>query len=98
VIAPLCVRGFLPQGFSRKNSCLIVSFISRYYLTSGIQSQVSDTRFLRREIRVTSCTLPQASLTIRRSVGSISMIETDRIFLVRAPVTEIDTKSIFFAW
>ena len=38
VIAPSCVRGFLPQGFPRKNLCLFVSFISRYYLTSGIQS------------------------------------------------------------
>ena len=33
VIAPSCVGGFLPQGFSHKNPCLFVSFISRYYLT-----------------------------------------------------------------
>ena len=36
VIRLRAFRGFLPQGFPRKNLCLFVSFISRYYLTSCI--------------------------------------------------------------
>ena len=52
VIRLRAFRGFLPQGFPRKNPCLFVSFISRYYLTSGIRAKFTDTRFETREVRV----------------------------------------------
>ena len=86
VIASSYVLGFLPQGFPRKNPCLSISFISDYYLTSDIQSQVAIYEIESDRARV-RCAPPHTSSYPRRIDFPYSRDRQKFFLYVRIQVT-----------